>query len=393
MRAEDELLLQCARTALDSSSAEKIKGLVRGGVQWDYLCDKAIRHGVEPLLFWNLNAACPADVPPSTLARLRDDFLSNAQRNLFLARELLQVLKLLGENDIPVIPYKGPLLAISAYENISLRQISDLDVIVHRRDAIRAKDLLLANGFRLIHSLDPLKESIFLQSNCEFALQNSRIVLDVHWEISPKYFHFPFKLEEVWQRLEPVALAGTPVQTLGAPDLLVILCAHGARHVWQRLDWLCSVSELVRAYPELDWDKVTQLAYDLGGERMLWLGLLLAEQMLGTRLPERVKQVIKADRALEPLALEIRERFYRDWTNDVGVFQDTFVDELHPKMFKRGRHRLRYYFHVIFTPTVSDVDWLRLPGFWSFLYYALRPFRLLVRFGPTLTGRVLTSHG
>src|SRR5574341_2238264 len=101
MRPEDELLLLCARTTFDSSAVEKIKTLARSGIDWGYLIPTANRHGVMPLFYWNLNAICPKDVPAAALDQLRGQFFSNAQRNLWLAQELLKLLELLNASEIP----------------------------------------------------------------------------------------------------------------------------------------------------------------------------------------------------------------------------------------------------------------------------------------------------
>lgn len=390
MRPEDELLLLCARTALDSSAIEKIKTLVHSDLDWDYLVPAANRHGVMPLAYQNLNALCPNDVPATTLDQLRDQFLHNAQRNLRLAQELLKLLNWLNANAIPAIPFKGPLLAIAAYGDISLRQISDLDLIVHKRDVLRAKALLLQEGFHLFHPMDRAQEAIFLRSNCEFSFEreNPRVLVDVHWDIAPKYFYIPFDLERVWRRLEPAVLAGTIVLTLRPEDLLLILCIHGARHVWERLDWLCSVAQVVRANPQIRWDEILGEAKAFGIERTLRLSLFLAEQLLGARVPEAVSQNIHSDPTIEPLAAQVCGRLFRDSGRDPGIFEDTFIDELHPKMLDRQRDRLRYYAHLAFSPTVGDADFFRVPHLFSFIYYLIRPIRLIGRFGP----RLLRTH-
>ena len=51
------------------------------------------------------------------------------------------------------------------------------------------------------------------------------------------------------ERLEEVATAGTTFRTLPADVLLVALCVHGAKHVWERLGWIVDVAELIAAAP------------------------------------------------------------------------------------------------------------------------------------------------
>lgn len=382
LAAEFELLCACARTRVDAATAARIRGLVQSGLNWERLIDLASQHGIEPLLSSNLNLICPESVPPSALDTLRKHSVRHAQRNLFLSRELFALLELLEKQDIPAIPFKGPVLAAFAYGNLSLRQIADLDFIVHRRDVSRAKDVFLTAGFHLAHPIEPAHEPIFLRSNCEYTFlrEHPHLVVDVHWQVAPQYFYFPFDLQRAWQRRAPVDVAGRTVLTLCPEDLLLYLCVHGARHVWERLEWICGVSELIRAASDLNWEETLGQAARAGGERILLLGLFLAERLLGTALPRSVVREIRADAELEPLAARITERLLQYSSQPQRVLQDTYVDELHPQMFKPPRARLRYYAHLVFTPTVSDAAALRLPRFLHFLYPLFRPVRLAVRF-------------
>ena len=43
-------------------------------------------------------------------------------------------------------------------------------------------------------------------------------------------------------------------------DLLLILCVHGGKHVWECLKWLVDVRELVDRFPQLDYDALIQRA-------------------------------------------------------------------------------------------------------------------------------------
>lgn len=383
MLSEHELVLACARTQVDASANAKIQTLARAPLDWDAVIETASRHGVLPLLYWNLQRICPNDVPASALGELREQFLLNAQRNLMLTQELLALLELLRTKNISAIPFKGPLLAVMAYGDLALRQIADVDLLVSNRDVSRARQVLLENHYANVHALNRTQEKIFLQSNCALTLarENPRVVLDLHWDLTPKYFYLPLNLDAMRMRLKPVLLGGAAEQTFGVEDLLLILCVHGARHVWERLDWLVSVAELVRV-KAVDWDALIERARESRCERMLWLGLELVRQLLDVELPELIRQGIRADETVAALAAEIAARLWRAEESRSDFFEDTFVDELHPRLFERWIDRARYYAALLFSPSIGDTNFLRVPPLFSFAYYFIRPVRLLLRFGP-----------
>src|SRR5207244_11975507 len=61
-------------------------------------------------------------------------------------------------------------------------------------------------------------------------------------------------------------LGGTLVRTLSAEHLLLVLCAHGAKHCWERLGWICDVAELLRGTPALDLSGMLAQARSLRSE-------------------------------------------------------------------------------------------------------------------------------
>ena len=111
---EVDLLLYCARSCLTTQQVQHVRTLLQENLDWAYVTRMAIRHGVMPLLYWNLNKVCPDSVPAKTFQRLRTNFFQISARNLSMAGELLKVLQHLKEHRITAIPFKGPTLAVLA---------------------------------------------------------------------------------------------------------------------------------------------------------------------------------------------------------------------------------------------------------------------------------------
>jgi hypothetical protein len=339
-----------------------------------------------PLLYLNLNATYPENVPENTLNQLRNYFQANAQRNLFLTGELLRLLGLFEAQNIPAIPYKGPVLAASIYGNLSLRQFNDLDILISRQHVSAAKDLLIAQGYRSLAELGDTLEADSSQSsayNLKFGRNDGKLnLLELHWRVTPPYFSYPFELESFWNRLEPISLAGTIVRSLSAEDLLLILCIHGAKDDWRRLGWVCDVAKLIDSRKALDWDRVTDQAGRLGCERMLYLGLHLAYDLLGTTLPQEIWSKIRADSMVKSLAQQMQARLFSEDTNPLhGIEKHIYYLRLRERL----RDKLSYFLFqargkLHLSP--KDRSLLPLPGFLSFLNYLLRPIRLAIEYGP-----------
>lgn len=386
MRPEVELLLCCARTCINSETAEQIKTLLQKDIDWDYLIRTALSHRVMPLLYWSLNATCPEAVPNARLAQLRDYFHINARRNLFLTGELLKLLNLFEAHGIPAIPYKGPVLAVSAYGKLELRQFWDLDILIHKRDILSTKNLLISQGYQLKHQLN---------WEYHFAHKDSRVNVDLHWGITQRERPFSLDFERLWSRLEPVSLAGTKVLNLQPEDLVIILCVQVTKDCWQwqeqlvKLVKVCDIAELIRVHPGMDWNRVIAQAGKLGSERILFLGLLLARDLLGTALPEEISLSMQAHPVVKALAKQVCERlFLANHRSRAAERPPKYLDIEKNLFYFRVRERLQdkvpyilHLVHLAIAPTPADREFLPLPASLSFLYYLLRPIRTVAKYG------------
>ena len=302
--AEKDLLLCCARTTMDADSAARIRSLLRDDIDWSALLRHALRHGVMPLLYRSLSSTCPDAVPKFFLEQLRDSFYANAAHNTLFARELLSLLRLLETHGIPALPFKGPALAASVYGNPALRQFGDLDILVREHDAERARDFLLSKGYKCLTQISPANVSRISSRSqgVRIGSQDGKILVELHWAITSWTFFFPLNPEHLWERLETGSFEDTPVRTLAPEDLLLILCVHGAKHYWSKLGWICDVAELLRAHPGLKWTPLLLQAKQLGGKRILHLGLFLAHVLLDAELPKEVWKEINSDPVVPRLA-------------------------------------------------------------------------------------------
>jgi hypothetical protein len=295
--------------------------------------------------------------------------------------ELRRILALFADSGIPAIAYKGPSLAVSVYGNLALRRFADLDLLLSKRDIRQAQALLIEQSYRPRLDLTPPEERAFLKSQHELILDRDRgrISVELHWDVLPREFAFRLDPERLWHGAVRVSLDGAAVLTPAPEDLLLILCAHGTKHFWERLAWVVDVAELVGVYQDIRWATVMETARRAGGERMLHLGLRLANELLGVDLPEEVLRRIRSDRTVGALA----ERVWRWQVKDAPIrpgLTESQVFYLDAR--ERLADRVRYAFRRAVTPTIEDWRWRRLPGWLFFLHYVLRPIRLAGKHGP-----------
>jgi Uncharacterised nucleotidyltransferase len=379
-RVEDELVLLCARTKVDAETSARIKAITGSAdeVDWDYVYDLARRHSVIPLVYSQLSTTAAANVPPDQLARLKSDYQDNVARNLLLTAELCSILQIFEAAGVEAVPYKGPALAVYAYRNLALRRFVDLDILVRKADILRAKELLTARDFVCRTHWTKTQEALLLrtQHNLSLSREEGRMVVELHWEVASSLFASSLQAETFWLRLETIRLNNVAVKSLSTEDLLLSLCVHGSKHLWERLAWICDVAELAKTRTDLDWSVVLERAASSGNQRMLFLGLYLASSLLDAPLPKQVKSRFEADRMVASLAMQVSKRLFGDVGQAPASIGQTFRFQW---ALRAGwRSRLRYC-RLLLQPTDADIETIPLPRPLSFAYYVMRPFGLLRR--------------
>jgi len=356
-----ELLLNCARTSA-------------GEVNWDYVFQLARRHSIVPLVYVQLQQHASDLVPPQFLSKLKKHYFENSARNTLLTAELCRLISLFAEAGIETIPYKGPVLALFAYGDVALRRFVDLDVIVKKSDVLKARDILLNEGYTPSKSLSLDQQEMLLrtQHNMQFSRDNHRLIIELHWEVAPHLFASTVNGERLWQDLITLDLNGTPVKTFSAEDLLFSLCVHGSRHLWERLGWICDIAELIKSQP-LDWPALLERAGIADTERMFLLGVHLAQRLLDAPIPAEVKQRCDADQRLSSLADNIIDHLFNGPTHVPATSREIFKYNIGVR--KTLSARARYLLYML-RPTDSDLGSRSLPPSLSFAYYLTRPFRL-----------------
>lgn len=377
---EMQLLLACAHARVEGARAEEIRQLAEGELDWDYLIKIAKLHGLMPLLYYNLKMTSPRSVPRDRLVDTMKFYLMNAGHNIRHTRELCRLLDLLEANGIAVIPFKGPALAQQIYGDITLRSFVDLDIIVHKEDVLRAKEVLISQDYQPEIALDSKQESAFLRSECEYNFNHktSGIRLEVHWRINPSCYCIDFNVFDVWPRLRRMVIEGKSVLTFSPEDQLIALCIHGARHNWKEKKHICDVAALVENSKDLDLEKALSYAQKRHFERIVLLGLLLAERYLGAKLPSELSSRIAENAALQALVLQLHNNFE---INSGG--SSRLADEMN--FWFRARERLRDRVSCIIRlavePTQMDLIRTPLPVELYPLYYLIHPVRLIEQYG------------
>jgi hypothetical protein len=291
--------------------------------------------------------------------------------NQFLTQELLNILQSLEEKEIIAVPFKGPLLAEQLYKNISLRIFRDLDFLIQKKDISATLKILKNKSYRIEGHLTPkLKKAFWDYAGQDiFHRYDRRVSIEPHWAFAPKTLAINIDYRSLFQRIERTTLQLKPIYSFSCEDTLIILCVHGSKELWVRLKWICDIAQFLETYPKVQWDIVVQRAAHQGCLRMVYVGLLLAHQILDSTLPDYIKAYIENDKTIKRLVHQVKLKLVSEKVKDIDVYQ---LNSFRWYMRESREDRLCYLFRTLTTPRIRHFSILNLPDSLYWGYYPIK---------------------
>lgn len=381
MTDEMKLMIACARTNPGPGQVMRIQQLADRNINWEQMVLTSIRHKVLPLVFQNLCDCCPDSFPEEIRTRVEESYIfENALNNHALVETLFSILSLMETHNIQVVPFKGPVLSENLFGDIGLRRYLDLDLLISKKDAVKAIDLLAGMGFIPDELQLPATEekAAFLERLTGISLirdiSGHRVSLDLQWDIANRFARIPVDLELISDCIEEVTLSGRQVHSLSPEVLLCYLCIHGAKHRWMTLDLVCCINQLIQVRQDINWEQTVDFAKKIHCQTAVLCALYLSRYFFDTVLPETIVRKIESSRTVEQLAQEAAHGMI-DHYHDAADMPEKF-DSLLFGIQDSLWDRIRYGCRIFFLPTKKDFAVFSLPGPFLFLWYGLRPMRL-----------------
>jgi hypothetical protein len=372
---EQELLGCVARRALGPEERSRVNRILASDLDWERFLTLASRHAMTPLLQRHL-AGFDHLVPGYVRNELQRYVRCNVAAALHRMGEVVQLVEEGRSAGVTILPYKGPVLALQLYGDVAARRAGDLDVLVRPADFPRARELLLDRGFRPREVLSPAQERYLRRVYCnQVFCREDGLLVELHWQFTNGFFAFSLDVDALFDRLESLSFGVGSVPVMAREDLLTVLCVHGSKHRWDRLEWIAGVGEILRAAGSIDWDRLIARASLLGGSRMVMLGLVVAHEMLGAPLPDDVLRRARADRTVLQLAADVVGSVFSEEERQ-GARSRAAQRMFQFRLLDRAGDRARLLTHVL---SVSDEsqEWrfLSIGKHDIPLHPVMRPFR------------------
>lgn len=371
---EQELLLWSIR--VDHTKDQEIADILSKKVDWNYVRETAIQHGIIPLLYKRLKEEMSDLVPSHELLELQILFMANAAQNLQMTQQLIRVLDLLANAGIEAMPFKGPALAVQAYGDLSMRSFCDLDILIHEGDFDRAYNTLSILEFTSQNLIDSNVKKKLTKLEKDLLFYGNGICLEIHWDVIEPLFSIPLNQDDLWRRPVSIPMNGRNVKTLSLEDTLLVLCIHGNKHFWQELKWLADVTNIIKNNPDLNLQTIINQADLLGVRRMVGITLLLAETECGMNFPPDIENLLNSDMRIFPLSKKIKSRFFKPLNTTLFSVPPIFYLKSRERMKDQVKYIFNSFTKRLFIPDSFDFNYILLPEILFPFYGIIRPFRL-----------------
>jgi hypothetical protein len=369
---EVELLLAVSAWETSPSRADRVRAAAVG-VRWEPWLSLIIAHRLVPHAVRQLSAAGVHPAPP-VLAELHAASRDAAVRGLALVRQRDALVRAFAHARVPMLPIKGPSLALAAYGDAAARPSIDLDLVVARDDVLRAVNVLRMAGYTSRYGMSPAQERALQSSFGHFEYQHddAPAKVELHWRFAAPRYPWTMPVADVFARATPAD--GAAAVVADPHDDLLLQVMHGARHQWAQLEWLVAFAACLERYP-VDAARLLALAERHHSRRALRVALALVRELLGVTLVGHLALAAEDDAEARALAAELVAALAvgdaNRWIAEPGRFALRQMDGV--------ADRLRYLAHSVVDPTVREWELWQLPDALLPLYYPLRLARLAAR--------------
>ncbi|MDZ7697204.1 MAG: nucleotidyltransferase family protein [Deltaproteobacteria bacterium] len=246
---EEHLILNCLRSEFSGGSRACVSGPCPPDIKWNAVFEAALTWNIAPMVYRILpkhqDSQPGLNIPEPVLKAIEAAYVKTYLVNQSYFSDLTKLIGLLAEAEVEVILLKGAHLTPFVYQDLGMRWMADIDILVRKEDFQKADRVLLEAGYRY----PDLGMTVWEDSEEKRELSDSGAViewykthhmhlnysnpetiqnLEVHWAIVRNASPFAIDTEGLWERARQENLNGQTVLVLSPEDLILHISVHDA---------------------------------------------------------------------------------------------------------------------------------------------------------------------
>lgn len=352
-------------------------------------------HRIRPVIFRILlQANCPEDFK----TRIKTELHSITLNNFTLAKETERIIQQLALLGVTAIPYKGVAFSKQFYGDISMRESSDIDLIIDAVDLEKTFPFFEGDGFHAAMSMGEdykkLGRTEFLYQNKDFCFDKigrdgaASFHVELHWEITHPRYLAPNTLNQFDRSgVELGNLITTNSQLLQPAEHVRAICLHHMVHDGiEYIKTLLDLGQGLKASMHPNHENALAKKMEAMG-KTYEIGAIFQslESLFGLQPNFKIETTSRTHEACEHI-IEYNLR------STVGRYQRHRMLSLLNHYRRTARNRIlfikdrslqktfikQYWWNVV-SPQQAEKEFIKLPEFLHFLYFIIRPIRIALR--------------
>lgn len=312
LKAEMRFIIYFVKTNPDMDYLKNAANLFMGDLDWDYIVEKSISHGVASILYQNLNNLNGVyTVPPEIKKRLQQIYYGNLFRNMVIYNEVENIIQAINTSNIKVIALKGVALGEMVYSNRALRPLGDIDLLIKKGDLSVIEKIMDSIGYYIPGHL--LSKEFYLKNHFHLSLckrTSPYTHLELHWELVDGYKQQLTNMQYIWANAISTDIAGQHAMVMNHEDQLIYICMHLNKHGYlnriiidrdnlseiifnplsgNRLIWFIDILKIIeRYYNNIDWNRVILNSKKWNVEGDVHAVLTIINRLFGQIVPDKI---------------------------------------------------------------------------------------------------------
>ena len=253
----------------------------------------AYSHGIFPLIYKTLKNY-DQKIPFEILNSMKYKYMNIVKQNMLMTNELINVTKLLKENGIESIAFKGPVLSHLAYGDVVSRQYVDLDILVDKSLLIKTQDILESNNYFQKYKLEEYQKEKLkdVVHDISFTNKKNNVDIELHWTLSSGEFFIDLEKLNYLEDIKKYYINNSEVNIFLNEKLFIYLCVHGYKHLWERIEWLVDIYYLLEKN-NLNIEKIIKMSREIDSDRIVLSTLVICQKLFGFTV--KLKNILDED--------------------------------------------------------------------------------------------------
>lgn len=352
-------------------------------------------HRIRPVIFRILlQANCPNDFK----ARIKTELHSITLNNFTLAKETERIIQQLALLGVTAMPYKGVAFSKQFYGDISMRESSDIDLIIDAADLEKMFPFFERDGFHAAMSMGQDYKSFgrteFIRQNKDFCFDKigrdgaASFHVELHWEITHPRYLAPKNLNQFDRSgVELENLITTNCNLLQPAEHVRAICLHHMVHDGiEYIKTLLDLGQGLKASMHPNHENALAKKMEAMG-KTYEIGAIFQslESLFGLQPNFKIETTSRTHEACEHIIeynlrstvgryqrhrmLSLLNHYRRTVRNRILFIKDRSLQKTFIK---------QYWWNVV-SPQQAEKEFIKLPEFLHFLYFIIRPIRIALR--------------